>query len=194
MTDVAVVVLAGGEGRRIGGEKPRRELAGERLIDRALGNARRWSDLVAVAVRDRAQVEPIDAMLVADQPDVAGPLAGLISALRFGAEVGCQFVLTIPVDMPFLPADLLSRLRPAIGELGCAIAGSGGQRHPVCGLWRTSALSQLQRYLAGEQRSLKAFATLIGDRQVDWPAEPVDPFFNINNADDLKQSEARALN
>lgn len=193
MSEVAVVVLAGGEGTRIGGSKPLRMLHGGRLIDRALRQARSWSDIVAVSVREPAQVQPIDAPFITDEPDVGGPLAGLISALRFGAERGCEFVLTIPADMPFLPPDLLGRLRSEIGELSCAMAGSGGHRHPVCGLWRVSALSQVERYLYGEQRSLRGFASLVGARQVDWPGGPVDPFFNINSADDLSQAEGRAL-
>ena len=44
---IAVVVLAGGQGNRIGGHKPQRMLAGERLIDRAVRQSRRWSDLVS---------------------------------------------------------------------------------------------------------------------------------------------------
>src|SRR4051794_40722500 len=104
-SDVAVVILAGGEGSRIGGAKPLRQFAGERLIDHALRYAQQWSDTVAVAVRDPAQVAPLDAPIITDEPNVPGPLAGLISALRFGARASRQFVLTIPADMPFLPAD-----------------------------------------------------------------------------------------
>ena len=55
--DVAVVILAGGEGTRIGGGKPLRRLAGERLIDHALRTAHGWSNMVAVAVRDPGQME-----------------------------------------------------------------------------------------------------------------------------------------
>jgi molybdopterin-guanine dinucleotide biosynthesis protein A len=46
-----IVILAGGEGRRIGGGKPQRMLGGETLLDRALGRARSWSDEVLVAAR-----------------------------------------------------------------------------------------------------------------------------------------------
>ena len=188
----AVVVLAGGEGRRIGGSKPLRVFRGERLIDRALRFARRWSDVVAVAVRDRGQVRSVEAPIIADEPSIAGPLGGLVSALFFGAKSGCEFVLTIPADMPFLPLNLLERLLREIGQHGCAIAGSGGHAHPVCGLWRTSALDHVAGYLTTEKRSLNGFAARIGCQDVEWPRQPLDPFYNINTNEDLAEALRRA--
>lgn len=190
--DVAAVILAGGEGQRIGGGKPLRRFAGERLIDRALRSASHWSALVAVAVRDPIQVGSVNAAVILDEANIAGPLGGLVSALRLGAGSGREFVVTIPADMPFLPQDLLPRLAQEIGDCGCAIASSGGHLHPVCGLWRVAALGRVGEYLAGGRRSLKGFVTLVGHVEVAWPAAPDDPFFNINTADELAEAERRA--
>ena len=187
--DAAVVILAGGEGRRIGGNKPLRTLRGERLIDRALRLARCWSDLVAVSVRDRAQIQPTGALILIDEPRVAGPLGGLISALEFGDAVGCDCVLTIAADMPLLPDDLVDRLAGAIGDRDCALAASGGHLHPVCGLWRTAVLRHVGPYLDSNIRSLRGLAETLGYETVEWPADPVDPFLNINTADDLRVAE-----
>ena len=188
--DAAAVILAGGQGSRIGGDKPLRTLRGERLIDRVFRQARCWSELVAVAVRDRAQIQPTDALILIDEPRVAGPLGGLISALEFGDAVGCDCVLTIAADMPLLPADLLDRLARAIGERDCALAASGRHLHPVCGLWRTAALRHIATYVDSDRRSLKGLAETLGFETVEWPAEPIDPFLNINTADDLRVAES----
>ena len=190
MRDVAVVILAGGEGRRIGGEKPLRRLANMRLIDRAFELAQRWSDTVAVAVRDPSQIPSLDAGIVEDEP-IEGPLGGLAAGLKFARSKGCPSLLTIPADMPFLPPDLLDRLAAGIGESGCAMAGSGGHAHPVSALWRTSAVGQLGDYLSSGGRSLKGFAALVGAVEVEWPADRNDPFFNINSVDDLAEAEKR---
>jgi molybdopterin-guanine dinucleotide biosynthesis protein A len=191
---IAVVVLAGGEGRRIGGSKPLRVLRGERLIDRAVRFGRRSSDLVAVAVRDRGQVRSVEAPIIVDEPNIAGPLGGLVSALFFGAKSGCEFVLTIPADMPFLPLNLLERLLKEIGQHGCAIASSGGHAHPVCGLWRTSVLDRVGEYLTTDKRSLKDFAARIGCKGVEWQSQPLDPFYNINTNEDFAEALRRAGN
>jgi molybdenum cofactor guanylyltransferase len=183
-SDVAIAILAGGEGKRIGGGKPLKRFGDERLIDRALTLARSWSDLVAVAAREAAQVEPVNAPLIMDE-DVPGPLGGLLSGLRFAREHDRDFLLAIPADMPFLPHDLPDSLAANIGHCACALAASGGQLHPVCGLWRTAALSEAGSYVAEGRRSLRGFAAQVGFASVDWPVEAADPFFNVNTNDDL---------
>ena len=186
---LAVVILAGGEGKRIGGDKPLRLLGGARLIDRAEDAARSWSDVLAVAVRDPAQAGEIDVPLVIDDRLIEGPLAGLASALRFARESDCGSLLTIPADMPFLPADLGPRLAAEIAGAGAVIAASGGELHPVCGLWSVGALDALPDYLATGRRSLRGFAEAVGLRTVEWPVEPADPFLNINTLEDLAAAE-----
>ena len=189
-SDVAVVILAGGEGSRIGGGKPLRMLAGQRLIDRAIALSRSYSDCIAVAVRDAGQVAGTS--LRALQDDAAeGPVGGLIAGVRFAKETGTPLLLTIPADMPFLPPDLLDRLANAMGDRTCALAASDGQLHPVCGLWRAHVLASVPAYLATGRRSLRGLAELVGHSTADWEAGSDDPFFNINSEEDLAEAEQR---
>lgn len=177
----AVLVLAGGAGRRIGGGKPLRRLGGVALIDRALAMARRWSEHVAISVRENGGPGRI-----ADAPGLEGPLAGLAAGLDSG-WLGGRALLTIPCDMPFLPDDLPERLA---SEAAATVAASGGRLHPVCALWRAEARDGLGAYLATGRRSLKGFAEAVGYRAVEWPTEPLDPFFNVNDETDLERAEA----
>jgi molybdenum cofactor guanylyltransferase len=169
-----IVILAGGEGRRIGGGKPQRLLGGETLLDRALRRARCWSDDVLVAARAGGDL--------ADDPAIEGPLGGVAAALALGGDV-----LTIPCDMPFLPDDLPTRLA---SEALATVAASGGQLHPVCALWKAGARAALPAWLATGRRSLTGFAEAVGYRAVEWPTEPFDPFFNVNDEADLARAEA----
>lgn len=186
---IAAVILAGGGGRRIGGGKPLRMLGGMTLLERALRQARQWSDAVAVAVRDEGQLGTADLPTVLDEPGIEGPLGGLAAGLRFARETGRDALLSLPADMPFLPEDLSPRLEQAIGGRLAALPRSDGHLHPVCGLWRTGALDCLPGYLGSGKRSLKGFAEAIGFAAVDWPAGPPDPFLNINSAEDLAWAE-----
>lgn len=188
--NIAIVVLAGGEGKRIGGGKPLKTFRGERLIDRAVRLARSWSDSVAIAIRDRSQLGAVSADLIPDA-DVAGPLGGLISGMKFAVAGKRQFVLAIPADMPFLPEDLIDRLCEAIGDSGCALAQSGGHIHPVCSLWRADAFAQAESYARSGRGSLKGLAACLGFVAVEWQTEPVDPFFNINTTADLAEAARR---
>ncbi len=185
-----VVILAGGEGSRIGGSKPLRRLAGRTLIDRAVALACGYSSTVAVACRFSDQLAISGARVIVDDPEVEGPLGGLLPALEFARENARSEALVIPADMPFLPRDLLARLQAAIGDKLAAVASSGGRMHPVCGLWRIGALDKAPLYLRTGKRSLKGFAEAIGYATAEWAPDP-DPFFNINTADDLDAAERR---
>jgi molybdopterin-guanine dinucleotide biosynthesis protein A len=186
-----VVVLAGGEGGRMGGGKPLRLLGGETLIGRAVRLARGWSDDVCVVVRDRAQAGPVDCPLIEDDPAIGGPLGGLVAALRYARDAGGGALLAIPCDTPFLPEDLANRLWSGLGDRMAAVAASGGRLHPSCALWKSGALDHLVNYVASGRRSLHGFAEQVGYSEVGWPAKPLDPFFNIN--DEAQLAHAAAL-
>ena len=186
---IVAVILAGGTGSRIGGGKPLRILGGRTLLDRASRQAGKWSDRVAIAVREPHQAEGARLRFIFDEPGIEGPLAGLAAGLRYASDERADAVLTLPADMPFLPANLSERLLEGIEGAAAAIACSGGRLHPVCGLWRTASLAQLADYVASGQRSLRGFAKMIGFVAVEWPTAPADPFFNINWAEDLAAAE-----
>ena len=188
MTRVAVV-LAGGEGRRMGGHKPLRPFGDTTLIGRALAEAHANADVVAVAVRhlDQAGRAP-DAPQILDDLTLAGPLAGLASALAFARRKRASHVLTLPCDAPRLPADLRQRLEAALADNSSArvaVAASAGRLHPICALWPSTADGDLRRYAASGQSSLKGFAGELGMVVVDWDIAGEDPFANANTPEEL---------
>jgi molybdopterin-guanine dinucleotide biosynthesis protein A len=187
--DIAVVVLAGGEGRRMGGGKPMRRFAGSTLLGCALDLARSYGETVAVAVRAAEQVSaPPFVPLLLDDAQLEGPIAGLASALAFGAMRGADEVLTLPCDAPLLPADLGARLSAAVRLGGqVAVASSGSRLHPTCALWKISARRELADYLRGGGRSLKGFARTCGMVEVEWAIHDHDPFSNANTPEDLSR-------
>ena len=189
-----VVILAGGEGRRIGGDKALRLFAGRTLLDHALDRARAWSRHVAVAVRDPAQTGGAGgvggAAILVDQGG-AGPLEGLRSALEYAEALGLAGVLVVACDIPLAPEDLMGRLVAALGpDTLAAVACSGGRLHPTAGLWRAAALAMLDVHLAAGGASLNGFAERGGAVHVDWPVLPYDPFLNVNDAAELAAAEA----
>lgn len=190
--DRVVLILAGGEGRRIGGDKPQRWLAGMRLIDHALRLAARWTDEPVVAARSLAQLGPLDARIIADDPGIEGPLGGLAAGLEHARRTGAARLLAIPADMPFLPDDLADRLAAALdaSDSGAALAQSGGRLYPICALWDVAVADALRAYLATGQRSLRGFADAVGFTAVEWHAAGGDRFLNINDAEGLARAEA----
>lgn len=183
-----VAVLAGGQGSRLGGGKPLVKLGRRTLIERSFDRACAWSSSSVVAVRSPDQMGSVQLPWIADAAGIEGPLAGLAAALEWACRQGAEALLTIPCDMPFLPDNLAGRLTNEIGEHRSAVASSDGELHPVCGLWRDAAIYEFPDYCASGRRSLKGFAEQLGFAEVSWPAEPHDPFFNINSPSDLEKA------
>lgn len=182
---LVVVVLAGGEGRRMGGGKSLRTLNGATLVGRMVEAARRLSPTVAVSVRDEAQAGGLPVPLIFDDPAIEGPLAGLAASLSFAAVRGYDALITLPCDLAAVPADLLPRLsaRPA----PCVLARAGEHLHPTLALWRPAAgLQALPDYLATGRRSLLGLAERVGFDTVEWPEGDLA---NLNTPEDLAAAE-----
>lgn len=182
-------VLAGGEGRRMGGVKALRPFRGAPLVAQAAALARRWTDEVVVVVRETAQVAgAVEAPLAFDRADVPGPLAGLAAALGHARTAGAAYLQTLPVDMPNLPPDLPARLLAALGPGdGCALPVAADHLQPACGLWRVAALAALPAYLATGQSSLRGFAACAGLVTVDFGADAAREFTGANTPEELER-------
>ncbi len=195
MPDTTVVILAGGAGYRMGGAKAVRKLAGRTLLDHALDVARQWSGYPVVAVAQLGADTLIGARMIADKEGIAGPLGGIAAGLDEALRAGARRLMIVPVDMPFLPGDLLPTLATALDHepaAGCAIASAGGDRYPVCSLWQVGLLGEgLPGYVASGTRSLRGLVALLDGIAVEWPASDArTAFFNINTAEDLALAEA----
>ena len=190
--DVLAVILAGGLARRMGGgDKGLVDLAGrtllQRVIDRLEGQV---GGLVLNANGAPARFAGYRLAVVADTvADHPGPLAGILAGLEHAASQGWDWILSAPVDTPYLPRDLVGRLIAALaGEAAeIAMAESGGRVHPVVGLWPVSLIGPLRTALVEQEiRKVEAFAGARRRALASWPAEPRDPFVNVNSPDDLR--------
>jgi molybdenum cofactor guanylyltransferase len=98
----------------------------------------------------------------------------------------------VPGDCPFLPSDLIARLAAARAQARTplACARSGDWRHPVVGLWPVALRDDLRHALTVEGlHKIEIWTARHGVAIADWPAEPVDPFFNVNTPEDVAAAE-----
>lgn len=194
------LVLAGGLARRMGGgDKARITIGGVTILQRVLACLKpQCTGLVINANGDPARFADAKLPVVSDNvPDFAGPLAGILAGLDWTAlhMPECEWLASVPGDCPFLPNDLVTRLhaaRAAAGApLGCA--RSGEWRHPVIGLWPVALREDLRRALVAEGlRKIEIWTARHGVAIASWPAEPVDPFFNVNTPEDAAQAQTIA--
>jgi len=193
-------VLAGGLARRMGGgDKARIAIGGTTILHRVLDClAPQCASLVINANGDPARFADAKLPVVADSvPGFAGPLAGILAGFDWVALhlPQCEWLASVPGDCPFLPNDLIPRLHAARLASGAplACARSGEWRHPVIGLWPLALRDDLRRALVAEGlRKIEIWTARHGVAIADWPAEPVDPFFNVNTPDDAALAQTLA--
>jgi molybdopterin-guanine dinucleotide biosynthesis protein A len=191
------VVLAGGLARRMGGgDKPLRELGGRPLLAHVVARLHpQVSALLLNANGDPARFAAFGLPVVADGvPDYPGPLAGVLAALDWAAEhrPGLEWVVSVPGDSPFIPADLVARLHVArrAAAVPMACAKSGGWTHPPIGLWPVALREELRAALLADERKIDRWTARFGCAAAEWPDAPLDPFFNANTPEELAEAEA----
>lgn len=188
------LILAGGLSRRMGGgDKALRVLGGETILARIARRLLPQVGALLLNANGPAARFGLDLPVVPDTlPDAPGPLAGILAGLDHVARHRPEerFLLTVPADCPFLPSDLARRLLSAAVETGAAYARSGGRAHPVIGLWPVEARGELRRRLVEDgERRMDRWTERLSAAAIDWPADPFDPFFNVNTPDDLAEAE-----
>jgi molybdopterin-guanine dinucleotide biosynthesis protein A len=129
-------ILAGGLGRRMGADKPSRELAGKPLIAYPLAALRSACERVVVVAKSDSELPPLQGAARWDEPDEPRhPLTGIVHALeRAGAPI-----LICAADMPYVTPDVCARLIDAR-----AIARAGGRLQPLLGVYDPAWLPALQ--------------------------------------------------
>lgn len=197
--DIVGVVLAGGQSTRMGGgDKCLKSLRGKPLLAHLLARlAPQVSRVVINANGDPSRFQAFGLPVIADSASgFQGPLAGIEAGLAWAAAHSpkAAWVVTVPGDTPFIPEDLVARLAEAVREAPMAVASSDAGLHPVVGLWPVTMAGSLAEALAAGERKATNWVTARGAANVFFDAieigdAQVDPFFNINRADDLKTAE-----
>lgn len=193
------LILAGGRARRLqdpaaqGADLPVEKglvpLGGQPLV----AVARAWLaprvGTICISANRRLADYATYGRLVCDPPELAaaGPLAGVAAAM---ASSDTPWLLTVPVDVPFLPEDLLERLAAALvaGGASVAYAASADGEHPLCLLARCALLPSLRTYLLDGGRRVSGWLQQ-HDAQKVWFDGDAHEFMNINTLDDLSRAE-----
>ncbi|PWC36197.1 molybdenum cofactor guanylyltransferase MobA [Azospirillum sp. TSO35-2] len=196
-TDMAGVLLAGGLSRRMGGgDKCLRTLGSRTILERIVATVRpQVGPLVLNANGDPERFAEFGLPVAPDVVEgYAGPLAGVLTGIEWvrGTAPGIAWIASFATDAPFIPRDLVARMAAALEREGAdlACARSGGQEHPVFGLWPVRLAGDLRRAMVEEGiRKVDAWTARYRLAVADFDVDPVDPFFNTNRPEDLAEAE-----
>jgi molybdopterin-guanine dinucleotide biosynthesis protein A len=181
------LILAGGQGRRMGGvDKGLQVLRGKAMIEWVLARFAPQVDEVLInANQNLGEYRRFGPRVVPDGiAGYAGPLAGLQAGLKAAEH---SLVVTCPCDSPFLPTDLVQRLREALDREAAdlAVAKTGDQPHPVFSLCRRNVLPNLTKFLESGGRKIDAWYASLKVVEVSFDDE-AEGFSNINTREELQ--------
>ena len=184
--DAALLVLAGGESRRMGRSKALLPVGSGTLVEWVVARLRPALPELLVAARSQEQLPPsLRAHLVPDLHPGAGPLAGIEAGLAASRH---EVVVAVACDMPWVTPDLVGRLVAAVAGHDAAVPRVGGRPEPACAAYRRRAARALAAALAGGRRQAGA---VLGDLDVRWlDGEDPELFANLNTPADYERFRA----
>ncbi|MDI7775714.1 molybdenum cofactor guanylyltransferase [Asticcacaulis sp. EMRT-3] len=153
-----VVVLAGGRGARMAGNKPFHAWGQTTLIEATLERLSPYTDdlIINAGAIDGPWVTRLAGLglpMIYDDLPWRGPLSGVLSALERAEQSGWPHIITCPCDMPALPDDYVARLEQAPAT---AIACYAGERdYPLCARWQTALRPALEKALRAAPSGLR---------------------------------------
>ena len=184
------VVLAGGLGRRMGGvDKGLQPLRGKPMVSWVIERFAPQVDEVLINANQNLDAYAAFGHRII--PDAIGGFAGPLAGLHRGlSEAAHELVATVPCDSPFLPPDLIQRLRQAMQnhDAELTVARTGEQAHPVFCLCRKDVLPSLTAFLEGGGRKIDRWYSALRVAEVAFDDRP-EAFSNINTVDELRQHE-----
>jgi molybdenum cofactor guanylyltransferase len=203
------VVLAGGRGQRIGGDKAVVSLAGRPLLSYPVRAMLGALDHVVVVAKPSTVLPALDGVAVWEEPEhPSHPLVGIAEALRRAAG---GWVLVCAGDMPFVPVSLLASMASMVSEgsggsrfsggtegssvgggLGAApaivAASARGALQPLLGCYGPSCLEPPAAAAWEAVAPARAVVEALGPMVV--PVTDPRALFNVNSAEDLREAEA----
>jgi molybdenum cofactor guanylyltransferase len=157
------VVLAGGQGRRMGMDKAVLVVNGQRLVDIVVAGLSAGGGRVMVARGDRPLGLPNE---VADVPGCPGPLGGVVAGLQ---EARTDLVAFVPVDAPAVVPELAHGLaaRCAAAGRAAAVPVVHGRVQSLHAVIHRAALPAIRSRVAAGERSPRRLLAWLDALRVD---------------------------
>lgn len=188
-SDITGMILAGGEGRRMGGrDKGLEPFAGTPLVEHVSLRLRgHVAELLINANRNIDAYRPYADRVIEDaEGGFQGPLMGIYSGLR---EAKTPWLLIAPCDSPALPRDLVTRLVAGVSHNDIGVAFDGERLHPVVALIRTELADDLHAALAAGERKIDRWYARHPWCRIDM-SDAASAFANLNTNEEKARLEA----
>ena len=183
------IILCGGLSRRMGSDKSQKKVNNLKLIDIVVGLAINQVFKLALNASEQ-KTEKFNLELVPDcMSGNLGPLVGILSGLKWTKKQNFKWLMVFPIDSPFFPKNIVKVFFKNLKNEQVVMAKSSNRLHPVFSMWKVDLIEDLEFFLKKGERKIDLFTKKIKSRLVNFPVIGYDPFFNVNNEEDLRKAE-----
>ena len=191
---IGCVIMAGGKSSRMNSiDKTLMKINEQTLLSIAINKATHQTKYIVLnSNRDPSIFQNYNITVIKDTIlNHPGPLAGVLTGIEwfYKNNKKIKWVVSVPVDSPFFPNNLIKRLYETVvkSKKLIGVSSSNGRNHPVFSIWHISLMQPLQEALNNNIRKIDLFTKSYNPAAVDFSSS-VDPFFNINTPEDLKNA------
>jgi len=192
---ILILLLAGGLSRRFGGGiKTFAKINGVSIFEKIISVLKKQGVNILINANSNHKIFLNSKLpIIADiNKNFQGPLAGIYTSMVWVKEkkLDIEWILSVPSDTPFLPNNLLEFFLSKINKTKkIIIARSNNKIHPVIGIWNINLLKSLEQELKSDNRKIMKWVYKNKYDILDFPVKFYDPFFNINNKEDIIEAE-----
>lgn len=193
-----LIILAGGEGKRVGKEKAFLEVGGRKLLDRILDQLKliqRQDEKIIIVTQGTGRFRSYKNVEIRE--DIIpgrGPLEGIYSGLLFSQT---KYNLILACDMPFLSAELLDFMLRIERDYQVLIPRPSDQMEPLVAIYSRETLPIIEELLGQGNRRVSNLFSYLRVRYLSEPeivrfGRPERLFFNVNTLSDLSRANELA--
>jgi molybdopterin-guanine dinucleotide biosynthesis protein A len=186
------LILAGGHGKRIGGNKPGVELGGKPLLQWVVDAVETVADTIVFSIAPDQVLPALQcqarALVCEDLLPDRGPLTGIFSGLQ---STRSEYAIAVPCDAPFLQPALLAMLWAERHGYDAVVPIVDGHHQTLVAVYNRTCIEPIEVALNSPDFSMR---TLLGALNVRYVAEDelrrADPelrsFQNVNTPAELQ--------
>lgn len=153
---LSAVLLAGGESRRMGADKPQLIFEDEPLWQRQIRLLRRLEpEEIFISARSDPDWRPYDVEPVLDKAPSRGPMSGICAAL---SRMNTSHLLVLAVDMPFVLSGDLQNLVSHARESCGVVPVANNRLEPLAAIYSRESTQNFETFLSSDNRSVHRVA------------------------------------
>jgi len=181
--DIAAVILAGGQSKRMGSNKALLRIDEVTFIARIINTLRERFSEIIISANDPHEYLVFKRPVLPDTFKNYGPLAGIHAALN---SISSEYVFTTSCDVPFITTEIVDAIIEKRDLDTVLIADDGTRTHPLIGLYPKAVFTAIDRYLREDKRSVHHFLTTVKLVKVDV-SKYSNSLRNINTPEDYER-------